>query len=357
MVCSGESPQSYAAPRMHEVTPENAVEYLRARGRLPDGPAEVEWLAWGVSNVVLRVQPAERDAFVVKQSRAQLRTKAEWFSRLDRICREMDVMAALFPLLPAGTVPRILFEDRDEFLFGMEAVDASHVVWKQELLDGRADLEVAAKAGAMLAAVHRETFGRGDLAASLGDREVFDQLRLDPFYRRVASVHADLKPALDRLIDETTSRSDCLVHADFSPKNLLLVRRPDAPLQVALVDYETGHFGDPAFDLGFFFSHLLLKTVLHEERCGAFLELVQAAWKAYRTGVASLETTDAFSEASLDRRACGHLGGCLLARIDGKSTIDYLPDQERQETVRRLGRTLLRNPPARFGDVLTTWTS
>lgn len=333
---------------MFEVTPENALDYLRERGHLREGPATVQWLAWGVSNVVLRVQPAEGPAFVVKQSREQLRTKADWFSRIDRIWREMDVMGALVPLLPAGSVPRILFEERENYLFGMEAINASHVVWKQELLDGTADAMVAGTAGTMLAAIHRTTFESEDLRPRLDDREVFDQLRLDPFYRRVASVHVDLQPPLERLIHETLSRSDCVVHADFSPKNLLIVRDGGTLRQLALVDYETGHYGDPAFDLGFFFSHLLLKVVRQGERGKPYADLARTAWHHYRTGVAPLADSDAFAPEALDVRAIAHLGGCMIARVDGKSPVDYLAEPAQQQRAREFARSLLLDPPERF---------
>lgn len=333
---------------MFEVSPENAAAYLRERGHLSDRPATVEWLAWGVSNVVLRVQPEDGPAFVVKQSRAQLRTKADWFSRIDRIWREMDVMGALAPLLPAGAVPRILFEDRENYLFGMEAVNATHVVWKQELLEGRADVLVAETAGTILAAIHRTTFEREDLQPRLGDREVFDQLRLDPFYRRVASVHEDLRDSLEGLIGQTLSRADCVVHADFSPKNLLIVRDGSGLKQLALVDYETGHYGDPAFDLGFFFSHLLLKVVRQRDRGRPYSDLARTAWRHYRAGVAPLANSDAFAPETLDPRALAHLGGCMIARIDGKSPVDYLPEAAEQHRAREFARSLLLDPPARF---------
>lgn len=334
---------------MYEVTPENAADYLRETKRVsPDVSVEVRWLAWGVSNVVLLVRPEGRPAFVLKQSRAQLRTKAEWFSRLDRIWREMDVMTALEPLLPAGSVPKILFEDRPSYLFAMEAVDPSHVVWKEELLAGTADLRVAEQAGRLLGAIHRTTHGRDDLRQQLGDREVFDQLRLDPFYRRVARVYPDLKRELDRLIEESLSRSECVVHADFSPKNLLIVRKPGAGPSLALVDYETGHFGDPAFDIGFLFSHLLLKTALHSRRRDEFLELARTVWDNYLAELSGLAREEAFETSSFAFRSSMHLGGCLLARIDGKSTIDYLPDPCKQDYVRAFARELLFSPPDDF---------
>ena len=339
---------------MRELGRENVVQYLHETGRLPrDSAAHAELLAWGVSNVVLRISPDSEVDLVLKQSRAQLRTKAEWFSRLERIWREAEIMQILEPLLPPGTVPRVLFEDRENYLFGMQAVDARHTVWKAELLDGRAELEVARRCGALLATIHRTTWNRGDLRDRWSDRAVFDELRLDPFYRFLKKSHPDLDAALMQLIDETLATSHCVVHADFSPKNILLTRCEDAPSneepQIALVDYETGHFGDPAFDLGFFLSHLLLKTVRHVECRDAFLALPQQFWAEYRK-TCEPDTGRAIEIAAVERRGVRHLAACLLARIDGKSTVDYL-SLPQQNLVRQFARACLLNPRETLADV------
>ena len=323
---------------MFEVTPDNAVEYLCERGHLAaDVPARAEALAWGVSNVVLRIRPERGADFVVKQSREQLRTQAEWFSCLDRVHREMDLMKRLAPLLPGGVVPRVLFEERDDYLFGMEAVAADHSVWKADLLTGRADPDIARRCGEILARIHGGTAFREDDARAWGDREVFVQLRIDPFYRHVAVRVPALRGSLLSLVDETLATRLCLVHADFSPKNILI-----AGDRLALVDYETGHYGDPAFDLGFFLSHLMLKGVRAGTRCADFVALARTFWRAY---VASFdpETWRRLDSAELERRSALHLAACMAARVDGKSPVDYLDAADRG-LVRGVCLKLLHNP-------------
>src|SRR5260370_9659855 len=89
---------------MLELTADNALPYLRERGLIGVGPAHVELLGWGVSNVVLRVEAGDR-LFVLKQSRPQLRTRDAWFSDLDRVYREQEVLENLHPPLPPPTPP------------------------------------------------------------------------------------------------------------------------------------------------------------------------------------------------------------------------------------------------------------
>src|SRR5262249_19500266 len=178
--------------------------------------------AWGVYNAVLRVRAETGEPLVIKQSRGQLRTKDPWFSRLDRIWREVEVMRCIEPLLPPGVIPRIVFEDRENYLFAMEAVAAEHVVWKQSLLEGRADAGIAGRLGTYLGTIHRRTACIPELQSRFGNTEFFVQLRVDPFYRRVADASQTAAPQIDRLIAEMFSLPVCLVHADFSPKNVLI---------------------------------------------------------------------------------------------------------------------------------------
>jgi 5-methylthioribose kinase len=332
---------------MLEIDPHNAVAYLRGRGWLDrQVPANAAVLAWGVSNAVLRITPGMGEPFVIKQSRQQLRTKDPWFSRLDRVWRETAVMRLLQPLLPAGVVPRVLFEDRENYLFGMEEAPAAHVVWKQLLLEGCADPAIARRLGTYLAAIHRGTALRRELQEQFGDREVFVQLRVDPFYRRVAEASRDAAPHIERLIAEMFSLPVCLVHADFSPKNVLISGE-----RIVLVDFETGHYGDPAFDLGFFLSHLLLKTIRHAGRFAEYAGLTTAFWEAYLYDLKELSAEAPFAPLEIQRRTTGHLAACMWARIDGTSRIDYLGEPQ-QQLVREFCRTLFTNPPAEWRNLL-----
>ena len=334
---------------MIKLGPDNVLDYLRSNGHLDrDASAKAELLAWGVSNVVLRISLETGNDFVLKQSREQLQTKTPWFSRLDRIWRETDFMQTVAPLLPPGVIPHVLFEDRENYLFAMEAVEADHVVWKAELLTGRADLQIVRTAGEYLATIHRETAFHEDLKKRWQDNEVFIQLRVDPFYRSIAEVHPEISLQIKLMIEEMFCHPICAVHADFSPKNLLITKRG-----LSLVDFETGHFGDPAFDLGFFLSHLMLKTVLHADLCGNFLNLAREFWSRYSQGVEgwTRSGTNPLAENELQRRTILHLAGCMLARIDGTSTIDYLSQQTQQEFVRNFCRGIFLNPPSSLQEV------
>jgi aminoglycoside phosphotransferase (APT) family kinase protein len=343
---------------MLELHSGNLVDFLRQTGHLSADDARNAWaetLSGGVSNVVMRVSVPGREDFVVKQSRPRLRTPADWFSQPERIWRERDVLEVLERVVPSGLVPRLLFEDRDNFLFAMEAIPREHLVWKSCLLEGDADPAIARRLGEVLATIHAQTVGDADLRERLGDRTIFDELRLDPYYRYVANREPELRAPLERLIEETLAMSICLVLGDFSPKNILLVPSeaglPGERPRLVLVDFETGHFGDPAFDLGFFLSHLLLKTVKQARRADEYVALVLAFWSAYRETWGNRSAGVSW-ESQLERRAINHLAACLKARVDGKSTVDYLTS-EGQALVRQVTRDWLLAPPESFIEALT----
>ena len=329
-----------------EITAENVIEYLREQGQLePDEQADAEALAWGVSNIVIRIDRAADADFVIKQSRKQLRTQAEWFSQLERIWRELEVMQELEQLLPAGVVPRVLFEDRDNYLFAMEAIAADHRVWKAELLDGRGNQTVARELGKYLSAIHRKSFLQEGYQQRWGDWEIFDQLRIDPFYRFIVRSHPEIKEWVAELIEEMSAHRLCLVLADFSPKNILITDE-----QIHLVDFETAHFGDPAFDLGFFLSHLLLKAIHFQAEGTHCIELAETFWESYLSTevIAPLEPgpeSAKMEEPQISQRTIKHLAACMLARVDGKSTVDYLSSTQ-QDQVRSFALSLILDAPA-----------
>ncbi|MFM7163496.1 MAG: phosphotransferase family protein [Planctomycetaceae bacterium] len=333
---------------MDGLTEHTAADWLHARGWLPAAVgARVRTLEWGVSNVVLRVTPGTGADFILKQSRPQLRTPIPWFSRIDRIYREAEALRAIREVVPAATVPEVLWEDRPEYVFAMEAAADPHTVWKQELLSGELDRGVARQLGEWLGRMHRQTAGRAGLREQFGDLEVFQQLRVDPFYRRVAAAHPDLAAHWTALIDGALSHAVCLVHGDFSPKNVLLVGR-----QLFLVDFETVHFGDPAFDTGFFLSHLLLKTLYHQARFAEMAELGIAFWEGYQAQLGEGRVPAELDPRQVVSRTLPHLAGCMLARVDGTSRVDYLPAAGQQQAVREFCRQLLQDPPREWAEVL-----
>lgn len=326
---------------MIELTADNAADYLCRRGWIGAGPVSVEALSGGVSNVVLRIETADR-RFVLKQSRPQLRTRDAWFSDLERVYREQEVMQALAPHLPPYTVPEVFFVDRGDYVFVMAHAPRGAGVWKQELLAGDIDFAFGEYVGRILGRIHESTARNPHLVESFANRTVFVQLRIDPYYRRIQERRPEVAVAVQPIIDRMMAARDGLCHGDYSPKNILKHEHG-----FTLVDYETGHLGDSTMDLGFCLSHLMLKAVKRGHDRQRHFELTRRFWQGY-----AAETTF-LPQSELQRRGIEHCGVCLLARIDGTSPVEYLPEEEKREAVRRLGRRMLLEKPRQWQDVLT----
>jgi 5-methylthioribose kinase len=112
-----------------------------------------------------------------------------------------------------------------------------------------------------------------------------------------------------------------------------------------IVDFETGHYGDPGFDIGFFLSHLLLKTVRHYERVTEAIAPARRFWHVYSEQLsvnpAPSWLIDASRDSEFERQSVEHLAACVLARVDGKSRVDYLNEDWHPAFVRSFCHSLL----------------
>jgi 5-methylthioribose kinase len=320
---------------MREIDATTAADYLRDRGRIPPGgAASVRELAGGVSNLVLRVDVAGAPPIVLKQARARLRVAQEWTAPVERIWTETAALGVLGGLLPEGAVPRVLYTEPDDFLFAMTCAPEGATTWKARLMAGEVDFEVARQVGDLLGRIHRDGARALDATPSLADRSLFDALRIDPYYRTVARACPDASGAIEALVAAMQRAADdpderALVLGDYSPKNILVPPRAAPPV---LLDFECAHRGDPAFDLGFCASHLTLKAIHFDD--ARYLEALAAFAAAYGAACGP------GMGPSRRNRAVAHLGACVLARVDGKSPVEYL-DAGGRAIARRVGRALL----------------
>src|SRR5262249_20118088 len=134
--------------------------------------------------------------------------------------------------------------------------------------------------------------------------------------------------------------------ADFSPKNLLVFSGG-----LLMVDFETGHYGDPAFDLGFFLSHVVLKACYHIPRHAGLLELTEGFRRAYDERV--VRRIPAGELADLWSRGIQNFAACAWARLDGKSPVEYLTEPDRRDCLRRLCLAVFEEQPREWSQAST----
>jgi tRNA A-37 threonylcarbamoyl transferase component Bud32 len=324
-----------------------AEAYLRDKRLLVAGGAvSFERLPGGVSNRTVLAGFSDGRCWVLKQALPKLRVAVDWFSSPERIHREALALQWYARLAPGGSVPRFEFEDEANHLLGMEAVPFPHQNWKTALLSGDVNFNHVEQFGRLLGLVHRRASEEEELRDVFGDRSFFESLRLEPYYLYCAQQVPESAKFLYRLVEETRSCRLTLVHGDYSPKNILL--RND---KLILLDYEVAHFGEPAFDLGFSLTHFLSKAHHLPAQRALFADAAHRYWRAYREALG-----DVAWARHLEPRAVRHALGCMLARVAGRSPLEYLSAAERARQ-RHAVLSLLPAPPAQVQDLASEFLS
>ena len=311
----------YVSETLDIEKPEALLAYLRQTGRIgEDEQPRFCNLQGGVSNRTVMVQRASGEAWVLKQALTKLRVRVDWFSSPERINREALGLEWLARLVPDGSIPALLFQDHEQHLLAMQAVPQPNENWKSLLLRGEIEPEHFRQFAILLATIHREAYHRrADLERIFADRSFFESLRLEPYYGYSAHQAPAAAGFLESLIQETLSCRITLVHGDFSPKNILVHQG-----RLVLLDHEVIHFGDPAFDLGFSMAHFLSKAHHMTARRRSFITAAGEYWLTYRARLGDVEWAE-----TLEARAVRHTLACLLARVVGRSPLEYLAKDER----------------------------
>jgi aminoglycoside phosphotransferase (APT) family kinase protein len=312
---------------------------LVAAGAVPTGQP----LEGGVSSDIWRVD-LPSGPICVKRALAKLRVAADWYVPVSRNLDEARWMRRANQAAP-GSAPSLLAQDEAAGVLAMAYLaPPSHPLWKSELRAGRVDPGFAAQVGATLACIHAATAADPTVNAEFPSDEKFYAIRLEPYLVHTAKAWPHLASALLELVAVTRSNKRALVHGDVSPKNILV-----GPRGPVFLDAECAWWGDPAFDLAFCLNHLLLKCLWIPEVREALLASYARLTDAY------LASAVWEPRGEVERRAARLLPGLFLARVDGKSPVEYLTDAAQKDRVRRVAGALLRAPVKQLADVGVAW--
>jgi 5-methylthioribose kinase len=322
--------------------PDAVLEFLRRAGLAAprESPRAVP-LAGGVSSDIWRVELG-RGTLCVKRALPRLKVAQLWEAPVERNRYERRWLETANRIDP-GAAPRVLAADDAAGCFAMEDLGGLPL-WKAELAAGRADADFARAVGERLARIHAATAGDAEIAREFATDASFYAIRLEPYLVATARAHPDRARQLLALAERTARQRIALVHGDVSPKNILV-----GPAGPVLLDAECAWYGDPAFDLAFCLNHLLLKCLWVPAATESFLDCFDSLYRAY------LRKSSWEDASALEARTASLLPGLLLARVDGKSPVEYVTEEPQKERVRRAARALLAAPPARLAEVRDAW--
>ena len=319
-------------------------DFLRKQGLVKPGE-EASWtpLSGGISSDIWRVDLPGR-SLCIKRALPTLKVAQLWHAPIERNAYEWAWINFAAKHCP-DAVPSPIASDPELGVFAMSFLDPqSYPVWKRLLLSGVVEARTATHVGAIIARLHAASAGDSDIARRFRTDAIFHAIRLEPYLLATAARHRDLERTLGGLAERTAETRIALVHGDVSPKNILL--GPKGPV---FLDAECAWYGDPAFDAAFCLNHFLLKCVTRPEASKGLINCFAAFAKAY------LDAVDWEPGDELENRIATLLPGLFLARIDGKSPVEYITDERDKEIVRATARDLLFRPPARLVDISTRW--
>jgi len=314
-------------------------------GLADNEPPSFTPLTGGVSSDIFLVRSAGK-TFVVKRALAKLRVAADWRAPLERNEYELAWLETAARIVPEA-VPAILGHDREAGLFAMAYLaPEDYPVWKAQLRDGKVDGAFAAEVGQRLGTLHAATADDPLLARRFPTDDIFHSIRLEPYLEATAAKHPGVAGRLFELSRRTLAAHRCLVHGDVSPKNILC-----GPRGPVFLDAECAWYGEPAFDLAFCLNHLLLKCLWNRAAAPALLEAFDALASAYLAQVTWEKPS------ALEARAAALLPGLFLARIDGKSPVEYVTRDAERESVRQTAIPLILDAPARLSEIRAAWAA
>ena len=294
---------------------EDLLQILRRDGVVRSPGASLTPLAGGVSSEICRVEDGA-DNFVVKRALPKLKVRDDWTADTSRNLYEQRYLAYVARFLP-GAVPALRDSPSGTGYFAMEYLGPGYRNWKDLLLAADFRPAHACAAARVLGQIHRVSYCDAQAAALFASGACFYQLRLEPYLLTTGRRHPQLQALFEAESARLAANHECLVHGDLSPKNILI-----GESRFIILDCECAWYGDPAFDVCFLLNHLFLKSLLHLREPGP-REMIAAFWREYT----------AASGRDLEALVPRLVLMLMLARIDGKSPVEYF-DEPRRRFVR-----------------------
>ena len=301
-----------------------------------------EPLTGGVASDIYRLEVAEK-VYCAKFALEKLKVAADWHAPVHRNQAEFAWLQVAARMVPETAVK----------LFGHSAVHQGFVMefvppeqgylWKQALLSGQSDGAESPAVAEVIGRIHAMS-SRPDFDASpFQNHSDFYDLRIEPYLVYTASQQPQVGDALWRLVETLRLSNKALVHGDVSPKNIIF--RSQGPI---LLDAECATMGDPVFDVAFCLNHLLIKALHLPAKRNALLKSATNFWERYRQHI-EWEEVSAF-----EVRLCRLLPALMLARVAGKSPVEYLGN-DNQSVLSRAAINLIHDEPVQLEQLLANY--
>ena len=300
-------------------------------------------LTGGVSSDIWKIDDKKR-IICLKKAKKKLKVKQNWNAPLVRNMYEASWNEEVYKNFPF-VVPKVLFKSKKPYFFVMHYYDEKlFPVWKKNLLANNIDYTFAIKVAEYLYKIHNIFFRKNNISKKFDNMHIFSELRIKPYVINLIKKHIDLK---EKFIDISLSLSKnkmTLIHGDISPKNILVKNK--TPI---FLDAECATYGDPAFDIAFCLNHLMLKKIKLKDSSKVLQKSFDLFIKKY------LQNVNWENPKDLEKRVSKLLPVLMLSRIDGKSPVEYITEENEKDEVRLFSRNLIIKPVKSVSQISNKW--
>ena len=300
---------------LNKINEEDIIDYKKIEG--------------GVSSEVYKVRTSKK-SYCVKRSLAKLLVKKDWFVDTKRLKFEYFWLKHCKKIIP-NSIPKIIKYDHKKKILIIEFFnDTKYFTLKSLLLSKKINIKLINKISRSLFKIHKKSRGSKIKNKYKGNDKNFFDLRLDAYFNEVKRVHPKLIKKVNKIILDYRKNSSTLIHGDFSPKNILTNNKV-----IKFIDAETCNYGDPVFDLVFFTNHLLIKSIFIPSKKKLFLESYKNFFDTY------IKLLDWENRKNFCQRCINMIPIMLIARVDGKSPVEYIKDKSTKNNIRKLSFRLI----------------
>ena len=290
----------------------------------------VEPLKGGVSCEIYKVDTTT-NSYCIKKALKKLRVEKDWYADPIRSYYEYLWLKKTKKILPSS-IPEVISYNRMKNYLIIEYLNMSRYSnLKEDLLKGKVDLDNLNKIAKKLLYIHKNLKSNYNKKIFQTHNFNFIKLRINPYLLELNKTYPELKKYINETVNLLRNNQHTVIHADFTPKNILVSKNKQI-----ILDAETANYGDPSFDIVSLINHLIIKLLFVNKNKKNFVLALKKIFNTYHSNVTWEEKQD------IIKRSLTLLPLMMLARVDGKSPVEYIKNNKEKNKLRRIALDLIK---------------
>lgn len=286
-------------------------------------------LKGGVSCEIYKVDTTDK-SYCVKKALRKLKVRKNWYADPIRSYYEFLWLKKVKKIFP-HSVPRVVeYNKKRNFLIIQYLDNNKYYNLKDELLKGRVNTPVIVSLSKKISYIHANLKSNYNKKIFQSHNFNFINLRVDPYINELKKKYPILKNKITETANFLIKNNHTVIHGDFTPKNILCSKNKQI-----ILDAEVANYGDPAFDIVSLINHLIIKLIYVNKNKKEFVYALQKSFNIYFSNVTWED------KELIIKRSLSLIPLMILARIDGKSPVEYLKLSKDKNKLRRIALELI----------------